>query len=33
LIAYARVLGVVPPWTDDEQKRQAEKKDQPKEKR
>jgi uncharacterized damage-inducible protein DinB len=32
LIAYARVLGVVPPWTEDEQKRQAEKKDPPKEK-
>lgn len=29
LIAYARVLGVVPPWTEDEQKRQAEKKDLP----
>jgi uncharacterized damage-inducible protein DinB len=29
LIAYARVLGVVPPWTEDEQKRQAEKKDSP----
>jgi uncharacterized damage-inducible protein DinB len=27
LIAYARVLGVVPPWTADEEKRQAEKKD------
>jgi uncharacterized damage-inducible protein DinB len=25
LIAYARFLGVVPPWTEDEQKRQAEK--------
>jgi uncharacterized damage-inducible protein DinB len=25
LIAYARILGVVPPWTEDEQKRQAEK--------
>ncbi len=32
LIAYARFLGVVPPWTEDEQKRQAEKKDRPKEK-
>jgi uncharacterized damage-inducible protein DinB len=32
LIAYARFLGVVPPWTEDEQKRQAEKKA-PKEKR
>jgi uncharacterized damage-inducible protein DinB len=29
LIAYARFLGVVPPWTEDEQKRQAEKKDLP----
>jgi uncharacterized damage-inducible protein DinB len=29
LIAYARVLGVVPPWTEDEQKREAEKKDSP----
>lgn len=29
LIAYARFLGVVPPWTEDEQKRQAEKKDSP----
>jgi uncharacterized damage-inducible protein DinB len=29
LIAYARFLGVVPPWTDDEQKRQAEKKNLP----
>jgi uncharacterized damage-inducible protein DinB len=27
LIAYARVLGVVPPWTADEEKRRAEKKD------
>ncbi|MGA8213475.1 MAG: DinB family protein [Candidatus Sulfotelmatobacter sp.] len=33
LIAYARVLGVVPPWTADEQKKQAEKKEDPKEKR
>jgi uncharacterized damage-inducible protein DinB len=29
LIAYTRFLGVVPPWTEDEQKRQAEKKDSP----
>jgi uncharacterized damage-inducible protein DinB len=27
LIAYARFLGVVPPWTEDEQKEQAKKKD------
>jgi uncharacterized damage-inducible protein DinB len=33
LIAYARVLGVVPPWTADEQTKQAEKKEDPKEKR
>jgi len=32
LIAYARVLGVVPPWTEDEQKRQAEKKEMPQQK-
>jgi uncharacterized damage-inducible protein DinB len=30
LIAYARILGVVPPWTEDELKRQAEKKEPPK---
>ena len=29
LIAYARVLGVVPPWTEDEQKKEAEKKNAP----
>jgi len=29
LIAYARILGVVPPWTEDEQKKEAEKKDAP----
>jgi uncharacterized damage-inducible protein DinB len=29
LIAYARVLGVVPPWTADEQKKEAEKKNAP----
>jgi uncharacterized damage-inducible protein DinB len=29
LIAYARVLGVVPPWTEDEQKKEAEKKNVP----
>jgi uncharacterized damage-inducible protein DinB len=32
LIAYARFVGVVPPWTEDEQKRQAEKKETPKDK-
>jgi uncharacterized damage-inducible protein DinB len=29
LIAYARFLGVVPPWTEDEQKKEAEKKNAP----
>jgi len=31
-IAYARFIGVVPPWTEDMQKKQPEKKDPPKEK-
>jgi uncharacterized damage-inducible protein DinB len=31
-IAYARFVGVVPPWTEDAQKKQAEKKEAPKEK-
>jgi uncharacterized damage-inducible protein DinB len=32
LIAYARFLGVVPPWTEDAQKEQAQKKDQARQK-
>src|SRR6202790_3363486 len=31
-IAYARVVGIVPPWTEDMQKKPAEKKESPKEK-
>ena len=29
-IAYARVVGIIPPWTEDMQKKQPEKKDAPK---